>query len=99
MFPRTALIVVALLAVVFIAIFVRTAFVAQEARSFVACNRGIAEPYQQLLARMRQLADAGKTEELRTLIARAQERSSDLSRVCGEHDEELYAGQVRELIK
>ena len=99
MFPRTALVILALLVAMFIATFIRLAFVAQETRSFVTCNRDIAEPYQQLLARMRELADAGKMEQLRLLIARAQERSADLSRVCSERDGDLYAAQVRELIK
>jgi hypothetical protein len=44
MFPRTALVIVGLFVVLFIALFVRGAFVAQQAHSMVSCNRGIAYP-------------------------------------------------------
>jgi hypothetical protein len=100
MFPRAALVILALFAALIIAILIRAEFVYQQARCAVVCNRGIAQPYEQLLARMRELADAGQTEQLHSLIIRAQERSTDISRVCAEQKEEdLYEAQVRELIK
>ncbi len=98
MFPRTALVIIGLFIVVFVVLFVRGAFIAEAAHAKVSCNRGIAYPYQQLLARMRQLAEAGETEKLRTLIVRAQERSSQLTDACVEQDEDgIYAKQIREL--
>ena len=98
MFQRTTLAIVGFCVILFIALWVGGAFVAQLAHSMVSCNRGIAYPYQQLLARMRQLADAGKTEQLRTLIIHAQERSNELTEACAEQKEDgIYAKQVREL--
>ena len=98
MFPRTALVIVGLFVALFGVVAVRGVFMAQEAHSKVACNRGIAYPYQKLLSRMRQLSDAGETEQLRALIIRAQERSRELTDACMEQSEEgLYARQVREL--
>ena len=97
MFPRTALVIVALFAAVFAVVVVRGAFVAEQAHCIATCNRGIAGPYQQLLTRMRELADAGQTDELRALITRAQERSREMERVCGGDDEQIYLMQVRDL--
>ena len=98
MFPRTALVIVAVFALLFITVVVRGALIARQGRSVADCNRGIAQPYQQLLVRMRQLADAGESEQLRALIVRAQERSGDLSTACAEPSEDgVYAKQVREI--
>ena len=98
MFPRTALVIVGVFAALFVVVVVRGAFMSEAAHSKVACNRGIAYPYQQLLLRMRQLSAAGETEQLRTLIIRAQERSRELTDACMEESEEgIYARQVREL--
>ena len=95
MFPRVALVIFALLGGIIISIFVRGAFVAQQIHCVITCNRGVAEPYQQPAGGMRQLAETGQDEKLRTLIIRAQERSSDVSRVCTDKKEDLYAEQVR----
>ena len=98
MFPRAALVIVGLFVALFVVVVVRGAFISQEAHSKVACNRGIAYPYQQLLARMRQLSDAGETEQLRALIIGAQERSRELTDACMEESEDgIYARQIREL--
>lgn len=97
MFPRTALFIVGLFVALFVVVGVRGAFVAQQAHCIATCGRGIARPYQQLLTRMRELADAGRTDELRALITRAQERSGEMLRVCGDREEDTYAMQVREL--
>ena len=98
MFPRTALVIVGLFVALFLFVFVRAAFMSQDAHSKVSCNRGIAYPYQHLLARMRQLAEAGEIEQLRTLIVRAQERSKELTDACMEGSEDgIYARQVREI--
>ena len=98
MFPRLALVIVAVLLMAFAIIFVRGEFALQQARCVADCNRGIAFPYQQLLARMRQLAENGETDKLRLLIIHAQERSGEMSRACTEHREDgVYAQQVREL--
>ena len=70
----------------------------EDAHAKVSCNRGITYPYQQLLAYMRQLSDAGETEKLAALIKRAQERSRELTDACMEESEDgIYARQVREL--
>ena len=99
MFPRAAAVIAALLVCVFVGLFVRGQFVAQQLHCAVDCNRGIAYPYQQLLARMRQLAEAGQTEELRALITRAHERGREMSDSCGEHSEDsIYLRQVGELL-
>jgi hypothetical protein len=98
MFPRTALVIVGLFMTLFVVVAVRGLFVGQAVHAQISCNRGIAYPYQHLLARMRQLADAGETEQLRALIIRAQERSKELTEACMEESEDgIYAKQVREL--
>lgn len=53
MFPRAAVVVLGFLIAAIVALFVRAEFVAQRARCVVTCNRGIAQPYRQVLARMR----------------------------------------------
>jgi 3-deoxy-D-manno-octulosonic acid (KDO) 8-phosphate synthase len=86
------------LVTVIAAFVVRGAFVAQGAHAMINCNRGVAYPYQQLLARMRQLAEAGEAEQLRALIIRAHDRSGELTEACMEQKEDgIYAAQVREL--
>jgi len=99
MFPRVALAILALLVTAIIAIFVRAEFVAEQAHCDVRCNRGIAYPYQQLLTHMRQLAEAGRTEDLRRVIVQAQERSGEISQVCIQQKEEIYQSQVDELTR
>ena len=70
----------------------------EEAGAAISCRRGIAHPYQDLLARMRQLADAGEIDQLRTLIVKAHDRSMEMSDACVEQsDDGVYARQVREL--
>jgi type II secretory pathway component PulJ len=99
MFPRTALVILALLLLTIAAFVVRGAFVAQRVDYMVRCERGISRPYQHLLARMRQLSDAGQTEELRRIIVEADKRSDDISRACSEKDEDIYATHARELTR
>jgi hypothetical protein len=100
MFPRTALVILAFLITVFIALFVRGAFVGQKVQAQVSCTRGIEYPYQKLLTRMRELADAGETAQLRLLIIRAQERSGELGDACSEQkDDGIYAKQIREITR
>ena len=59
---------------------------------------GIADPYAQLLRHMRQLAEAGKTDELRRVITEAQERSDAISAFCA-GDKGAYKTQVEEIAK
>ena len=94
MFPRTALVILALLVVAIVAIWIRAERVSREAH----CQRDVAIPYQRLLDSMQQLADGGQTEELRLLIARARERSSDIAVACSQpSDDSAYYRQVWEL--
>jgi hypothetical protein len=98
MFPRTALVIVGLFVTLFLVVGVRALLTMEEAGAAISCRRGIAHPYRDLLARMRQLADAGEIEQLRTLIAKAHERSIEMGDACAEQSEDgIYARQVREL--
>ncbi len=82
MFPRSAAIIATSLLTVIAAFFIYAAFSSEHAGCRLNCERNIARPYELLLSRMRQLAEAGQTEELRKLIIEAQKRSSDVSYVC-----------------
>jgi hypothetical protein len=92
MFPRTALLTAALLIGVIIALFIRGAFEGQR----MDCVRNIAVPYEKLVSHMRQLADAGHTDELRALIIQVDERRADVSHVCQAPEKEDYARDVYE---
>jgi hypothetical protein len=97
MFSRTAVIIATSLLAVIAAFFICAAFLSERAGCRLNCERNIARPYELLLSRIGQLADAGQTEELRKLIIEAQKRSSDVSYVCVRSGENIYAIQVGEL--
>jgi hypothetical protein len=99
MFPRTALFIVVSLLTSIAALLMFAAVRSQHQSYRLDCERNIVRPYELLFSRMRELAEAGKTEELRKLIVRAQERTGDLSYVCGKVGESTYAEQVGELIQ
>ena len=96
MFPRAALVILALLIVAIGGVFVRGMFVAQQARCIGGCERNIAQPYKMLIGHMRTLSEAGRTDELRKLIIQADEHSGDVSNVCSEPQKESYATEVYE---
>ena len=96
MFPRAALIIAALLVATIIGLWLHSVRMSRYAH----CERGVAAPYRQLLDRMHQLADAGESEQLRALIARARERSSEIATACSQPSEDSkYAQQVWELTR
>ena len=67
---------------------------------YAHCQREVAIPYERLLDRMQQLADAGQADELRVLITRARKRSSEIGVACSQpSDDSPYAQQVWELTK
>jgi hypothetical protein len=92
MFPRTALVIAALLIASIVAFFVRGAFLGERGETV----RNIAVPYEKLVARMRQLAEAGRTDELRALIIKADEHRADVSHVCLAPQKQDYAIEVSE---
>jgi len=96
MFPRIAITIAVVLVMLLVGFFVRGAFEAERVSCRGGCQRNIAVPYQMLLDRMRALADAGRTDELRKLIIQAQERASDVSNVCWEPHKDVYAMEVYE---
>jgi hypothetical protein len=49
-----------------------------------------------LLDRMRALADAGRTDELRKFIVEAQQHAGDVSSVSWEPQKDVYAMEVHE---
>ena len=99
MFPRVALIIVGVLVVLIGTVVVIGQMEAREAHHVSACERGIARPYLQLMTYMRELAEAGRFDELRKVIIQAQERSSDIGRACREESENIYWSQVDDLTK
>jgi hypothetical protein len=92
MFPRTALVIAILLVATIVAFFVRGAFVAERAETI----RSIAVPYEKLVSSMRQLAEAGRTDDLRALIIKADEHKADVSHVCLAPQKQDYANEVSE---
>ena len=60
------------------------------------CVRNIAVPYEKLVSHMRQLAEGGRTDELRALIIQVDERKGDVSHVCFAPEKEDYARDVYE---
>ena len=68
MFPRVALIIVGVLVVLIGTVVVIGQMEAREAHHVSACERGIARPYLQLMTYMRELAEAGRFDELRKVI-------------------------------
>ena len=94
MFPRAALVIAALLVAVILGLWIRAGRVARVAD----CQRGIVQPYERLLDRMQQLADAGDIDQLRTLITRARQQSGGIAGACIQPTEDSpYAQQVWEL--
>lgn len=69
---------------------------AQQAACIGGCTRNIAQPYKMLVGRMRELAESGRTDELRKLIIQADEHSGDISNVCIEPQKDVYAMEVYE---
>ncbi|HEX7516992.1 MAG TPA: hypothetical protein VF345_06870 [Chthoniobacterales bacterium] len=51
------------------------------------------------MAYMRQLAEAGRTDELRAVIIQAQGHSSDIWRVWWERNEDIYQSQVKAMTR
>jgi len=97
MFPRTTLLIAVSLLTLVAALFMFVAIRAQHENYHLDCERNIVRPYGVLFSHMRELAEAGKTEELRKLIIRAQKRTNELSYVCNKIGENTYAIQVGEL--
>ena len=96
MFPRAAIAIATLL----VSIFVVIGFVGSRFGQDAHCHRELAQPYERLLERMQQLADAGETEQLRTLITRARQRRSEIASPCIDPEEGgVYGRQVWELTK
>jgi hypothetical protein len=78
MFPRAAFVILGFL-VGFIASIVVFGASAIRDDGCIHFQAGIAQPYENLLTHMRQLADAGRIEELREVITQAQSRSGAVS--------------------
>jgi hypothetical protein len=97
MFPRTALVIVVLLLLVIAGVFVRATLVARHEVPVVQCERNVVQPYQRLLHHMRELADAGKCEELRAVIRRAENRGTEIGQACSGAKQDAYVMQVGEL--
>ena len=96
MFQRAALVIAAL----FVATIVGLSLHSLRMSRYAHCQRGVAAPYRQLLDRMQQLADAGENEQLRVLIGRARERSSEMATACSQPSEDsVFAQQVWELTR
>ena len=84
MYPRAALIIVGLCVAIVAALIVRGACVADDVLSRVdveVCEQGVAVPYRRLMSHMRELTDAGRTDELRAIIVEADTRSGEMSLV------------------
>lgn len=99
MFPRVALVILGVLILLIGTVVFVGHIQATKAHHDAACYRGIARPYEQLLARMHELAEAGKIDELRALISGAQQHSGDILSACKDEDDAVYSSQVEELMK
>jgi len=62
------------------------------------CDTGIGQPYKQLMDHLQRLAASGRTEELQSVLQRADARSGEIYNVWQKDDAQIYRSQVSELV-